>query len=70
MRKKWMNYLVTTLLVFLIIFDFKNLSTITITCMAIAIAFNRTLGWRRRKAAIPSMTARLTFTLIADFFSH
>lgn len=38
MRKKWMNYLVTTLLVFLIIFDFNNLSTITITC--IAIAFN------------------------------
>lgn len=40
MRKKWTNYLVTTLLVFLIIFDFNNLSAITITCMAIAIAFN------------------------------
>lgn len=40
MRKKWTNYLVTTLLVFLIIFDFNNLSIITITCMAIAIAFN------------------------------
>ena len=40
MRKKWMIYLVTTLLVFLIIFDFKNLSTVTITCMAIAIALN------------------------------
>lgn len=40
MRKKWMNYLVTTLLVFLIIFDFKNYSTVTITCMAIAIALN------------------------------
>ncbi len=40
MRKKWRSYLVTTLLVFLIIFDFNNLSTITITCMAIAIAFN------------------------------
>mgnify|MGYP000862020043 FL=1 len=40
MRKKWMNYLVTTLLVLLIIFDFNNLSTVTITCMAIAIALN------------------------------
>ncbi|MFP5494071.1 hypothetical protein ACLGL2_05680 [Parvimonas sp. G1641] len=40
MRKKWMNYLVTTSLVFLIIVDFKNLSTITITCLAMAIALN------------------------------
>lgn len=40
MRKKWVNYLVTTSLVFLIIFDFKNLSTITITCMAMAIVLN------------------------------
>ena len=40
MRKKWMNYLVTTSLVFLIIFDFKNLSTVTITCMVIAIVLN------------------------------
>lgn len=40
MRKKWTNYLVTTLLVLLIIFDFKNHSTAAITCMAIAIALN------------------------------
>lgn len=40
MRKKWMNYLVTTSLVFLFIVDFKNLSTVTITFMAIAIALN------------------------------
>jgi hypothetical protein len=40
MRKKWMNYLVTTSLVFLFIVDFKNLSTVTITCMAIALALN------------------------------
>ena len=40
MRKKWMNYLVTTSLVFLFIVDFKNLSTVTITCMVIALALN------------------------------
>ena len=37
MRKKWMNYLTITIMVFLIIFHFKELSTITFVCFGIII---------------------------------
>lgn len=38
MRKKWMNYLTITLIVFLIIFYFKELSTVEFICFGIIIA--------------------------------
>lgn len=37
MRKKWRSYLTITLLVFLIIFYFKELSTITFVCFGLII---------------------------------